>query len=542
MMQWFTHRRLVALFLLWVAGAGLYLAWHDSLTTDEGIHTASAYLAMTRGEYRFDPECPYLFKEFSALPLLVMRPHLPPDDKKLWSRAYPTLYDSWWEAREWTNQWFYKSGNNAREMVFLMRIPAVLCLVTLCWMAYFLTSLWFSPKVGLYALIFTAFNPTLLANGHLANTDVPVALTALFLLYGVWRYSQKPTTATAILVGLLSAVALCTKHSAVSFVPVIALFILLVPHLHNESNSLWWKRSLPHLILIAFVAWVGIWAFYGFRSHPQFNSHFVSHILPIDYVKGLILVGSSAGAGRWSYLFGHWSKGGLWYYFPTIFTLKTPLIVLLLLIIGLGMCFQDTFASLRQKKTVPWLLTIFAVVYALISIVNKLNLGIRHIAPLMPLVSMAAALVLVKLADLSDILLKGSKRWFTGAVFALAILPVIFQFNSLLGFSNLLVEPRSKAYWYFDDSNLDWGNFAQQTADFAHKTYPGQTIYSNKPWNPYALAYFGLDAHSYDPANPPHSGILILTGTELAQDRYANYRSWLPDASIGNTVFFYRLQ
>lgn len=106
-------RFVTPLLLIWVACAGLYLAHRDAMTRDEGIHIASAYLAIERHEFRFDPEHPYLFKILTALPLLPLGLHNPPDDKKLWESAKPINYDSWRESFEWSEQWFYRSGNNA---------------------------------------------------------------------------------------------------------------------------------------------------------------------------------------------------------------------------------------------------------------------------------------------------------------------------------------------------------------------------------------------------------------------------------------------
>ena len=88
-------RLLVWVLLLWMGLAGTFLAWRMTMTTDEGIHVASAYLALTRGEHRFDPEHPFLYKYVTALPILFVQPNLPPDDAKLWEAAKPTFYDSW---------------------------------------------------------------------------------------------------------------------------------------------------------------------------------------------------------------------------------------------------------------------------------------------------------------------------------------------------------------------------------------------------------------------------------------------------------------
>lgn len=160
-------RFIVWALLAWMGCAGLFLSWRMTMTTDEGIHVASAYLALTRGDHRFDPEHPFLYKYTTALPLLVLRPNTPPDDVKLWDSGEPTFYDSWKESREWSDQWFYKSGNNARLMIFLARIFGVIVLVLLGLTVYYTSKRWFGEKTALWSLFFTAFTPTLLAHGPL---------------------------------------------------------------------------------------------------------------------------------------------------------------------------------------------------------------------------------------------------------------------------------------------------------------------------------------------------------------------------------------
>src|SRR5690606_5018407 len=119
------RKHAVAALLIWTACAGLYGASHASMTTDEGIHVASGDLSLTRCDTRFDPEHPFLIKYVTALPLVLLQPALPPNDQLLWDRAGSTFYDAWGEARQWTEEWFYSSGNDADLMIFLARLPAV---------------------------------------------------------------------------------------------------------------------------------------------------------------------------------------------------------------------------------------------------------------------------------------------------------------------------------------------------------------------------------------------------------------------------------
>jgi hypothetical protein len=578
--RFLTRHLVLTLLSLWVLGTASFLAWRDTLTTDEGIHVASGYLALTRGEYRFDPEHPFLFKELSALPLLLLPLNTPAQDTELWERAQPTLYDSWREARAWADQWFYRSGNPTTTMVFLSRIPAILSLFGLCWWVYFLGRRWFSEKAGLYAFFFTAFNPTLLAHGHLANTDVPVTLTFLLLLYTLWRYVRMPGWSSSAAVGGSLALALVTKHSALSFLPVVLIIYLYAAF--NRRTT--WRRDLLQqagvLFLTLAVAWAGIWLAYGFRSPVHFNNQplqwpmtrfatYFDHelaetqglrgwlvapirgknleeltevarwVLPIDYTKGVVLVLTSATLGRPSYLLGYSFPSGVWYYFPVLFFLKTQFIALFILAWGLGQTWQRRFAGWRQPPAI--ILGTATLVYGLFSVTNKLNLGIRHISPLLPLLSLSLAVILLSLLPMGKLLWPRFPRLLPGMVVLLYMLPVLWQFPHLLGFHNLFVQPPAAAWRYYNDSNLEWGQQGWDIAAVYRREFAGRKIYSNFPWSPHTLSYVGVPTQPFDPLQPPADGVILLTGTQLTKAEYAGFRSLDPAVDIGHHTFFYRL-
>lgn len=546
------RKLLVAFILTLTLGIGLTLAWRDSMTTDEGIHVASAYLVFTRQEFRFDPEHPYTYKYLTALPLLFLKPNMPPDDAALWEGAYPTVYDSWKEAREWTDQWFYRSGNNADLMIFLARIPGIFCLVGLCWLVYYLASRWFSEKVGLYALVFTAFNPTVLAHGHLANNDVAAALAFLGTVWALWHYSLSPSLKRAALVGLILGIAQTTKFSLLLLMPITFLWLVYLGYL-----KMGWKRAVSDLAIIGIIVWAIIWLSYlmplslirgtafsirGSQELPEVitigRQYFkyvlaLRYVLPIDYVKGVMLVLGSSAFGRTSYLLGHSVFGGLWYYFPVVFLLKTQLIGLLLLAIGLVVGIKRHFNP-RAWTPLTVLLLGCVFVYASTSMVNKLNLGIRHILPLLPFASMAMALSLAWLTE------RYSWKHLSATIISLYILPIIISSSNLIGFGNLLVSP-PHSYRYFNDSNLDWGNQAKKIAAVVRDHYGNEPLFVNNNWNPYALGYYGVTVKRYDPFHPPVGGLIAVTGTQMTYPEWEPYQHIEPDYILDNTTYFFRL-
>lgn len=555
----FSTKILLGLIMAWTLLSGLYLAWNDSLTTDEGIHTASAYLAIERGSYRFDPEHPYLYKYLTALPLFTLKLNYPPSDNQLWDKSANTYYDSWYEARLWADEWFYKSGNPTNIMVFLARIPAVIIATLFILVIFMFARQLFTPRVGVASAALLALSPTFLGHNHLTNTDVPVAFMLTLTVWALWNYFLRPNWKTAALSGLAFSLALNTKHSAVSFIVVVFALMLFTK---LKTASLKWKEVIWHFILILIICWAVIWICYGFHSTIITNSNelqaplqkinnflsgkhsnvesmanILKYILPIDYIKGVLLIIGGAAMGRSSYLFEHTVYGGIWYYFPVVFLLKTQIIALIGVLVGLYFIAKNKFRSILK----PEYFFLFAplIIYGIISITNKLNLGIRHIMPMIPLLSIVLAVVVYKIREkIQD----KYKELFTGACLLLYLLPVMLQFPNMLGFSNLFVEPYQNGYKYYNDSNLDWGQQAKYLTRYIKEKYPNEEIYSNYNWNPYALEQNGLAVKPYNAQNPPKNVLIVLTATQLTYDEYRIFRAATPVDHLANHSIFYRLQ
>lgn len=514
--------------LLWTAIIGVWAAHTDSLTTDEGVHVASGYLALTRQDFRFDPEHPFLFKELTALPLLALHLNLPAKDQVYWQAAAPITYDSWQEARNWSNDWFFASNNNANQMLFLARIPSVIFLVLLCWFVYLLAKKLFGEEVALLALIFTSFNPTLLAHGHLANDDVAYATTLVLTLLALVYYSKKPDWRHAIWVGLASGACILTKFSGVSIVLIMLVFLIWLVRTKQVSI----KTALQHSGIVAGIAIAMVWILY-LGQHPGDapNIWFLKYILPTAYAKGYTFTQNSAFGGRSTFVLGRGYGTGVWFYFPIVYLFKTQLAGLFLL--GLG-----TVSVMRNKIFKPdrnalrlVLITFYTLI--LFALVSKLNIGIRHIAPLLALAGIIMALG-------SVLLIRIGQKWLVVVLVIAYILPVFFSLDNLIGFTNILV-PDNLAYQYFGDSNLDWGQQSEALARLMKTDFPDQPLYIDYHWGDQELPYYGLKTIGFDPNNPPHGVLIGVTATQLSWDEYKPFQKLTPVRQIANHTFIFRL-
>lgn len=558
--------KLILLILIWTLLAGSWLAYSQSLTTDEGIHVASAYLALTRGEHRFDVEHPFLFKYLTALPLLPLDLNPPPDDQKLWALGEPTYYDSWAEARLWTEEWLYTSGNDPDLIKNLARIPSVLCLVALVWLIYFTSKRWFNQKVALWAAFFASFSPVLLVHGSFTNTDIPLSLTVLLCLWWLYKYFEAPGWKLAALSGLGLGIALCTKFSAIFLLPVSLIWYIFTA----KQKKLNFKQSTLYYLTALLTVWLLIWFVYFFQSPLQpfgapatwqldkINQWFTTvhssltqvvnvfrFFLPSAFLKGLSFTITGSLTGRDTYIWGHTYGSGIWFYFPSLVLFKTQLVQLLLLLGG-GVVAGFQLKKWRQFEPITWLLLISSIILIYLSLSSKLNLGIRHLSSLYPILMLVLGLLTVKFFE--KIPRRFGRIGFVSAIVLGTSLPVFWQFNQLLGFTNCLVWPKVDTWWYMGDSNLDWGQQAKQVAKTLAERYPNRPIYLNFPWSPYSVQYYALPLGVTDfrhfnednvlPPQIPAGAVLVITGQQLHSFE-ARLNGWQPDYVLGNHTFFY---
>ncbi|MCX6626445.1 MAG: glycosyl transferase, partial [Candidatus Solibacter sp.] len=169
-------------------------------------------------------------------------------------------------------------------------------------------------------------------------------------------------------------------------------------------------------------------------------------------LDGLWQVHNHVDAGHTAYLLGRHSFHGWWYFFPVALGVKTPLAILLLAALGVF--------ALRRPLWMPAVLT---AVILLINLPTSLNIGVRYMLPLYPLLALTAGIGTVwlwrKRRAAAIVLL----LW-TAVSSAAAHPDYLAYFNELAGSTpeRILV-----------DSDLDWGqDMARLAAELRHRRVP----------------------------------------------------------------------
>ncbi len=468
----------------------------------------------------------------------------------------------------------WEIGNDVAHIIFLARLPSI-------WLGMLMTALaarWAAQLsgrrwVGLLALFFLALDPNILAHTRLATTDLGLASFALLAGYTLWRFIKQPAWGRALLAGASMGLLQNTKFTAMLFIPLFALLILIwllqawrARARHTQSSRLQafpWSSLLMILTAYPLAAITALWAANGFEFGtlpaelpmlPQLSGM----TLPLaGHLEQLLDIGGRLQVVTPSFLLGEYSDSGWWYYFPVAFLLKTPLPTLLLLAWGAA---AYLVCVLRRKGACPDLLDSAALLlpslgFFAIALTTDINLGYRHILPSLPfLIIFAAAAVSRSLRPQTAVRL--APVAILAASLALANLLI---YPDYLAYFNLLGGGADGGWRSLVDSNLDWGQdlddlapwMAENGVDEVWLSYFGEA----RP-DYYGINYRGLDSFPPRLMNPqarpfyaadPAPGIYAISATNLQgvhfndHDQFAWFRAREPMDKLGYSIFLYEV-
>ncbi|MEK7722322.1 MAG: hypothetical protein AAB359_08030, partial [Elusimicrobiota bacterium] len=171
------------------------------------------------------------------------------------------------------------------------------------------------------------------------------------------------------------------------------------------------------------------------------------------YWDGLCATLNRLDSGRSSFVMGRYTLKGVWWYFPAALAVKTPLLVILEALGGIWL------VSKNFRKDYFWIILPPAVFFA-ISLTARVQIGYRHIMPVMPFMAVLAGLGLARLPEIK----KGA--WLAAAMLALNAVSVLRAHPHYLAYFNEPAGGPANGYKFFVDSNLDWGQDVRGVADY----------------------------------------------------------------------------
>jgi hypothetical protein len=367
-----------------------------SSTSDEPAHVACGMEWLQWGTYTYEPQHPPLARVAVALGPFLKGVRL---DKKLnvpdqrpgffYEEGNAILYSG---DRYWSNLTWARVGT----LPFLV----LLCVVTFLW-----ARRWFSDAAGFWAVLLLTCSSPILGHAGLATNDVACAAGTSLALYQFVRWLEHPDPRRWLWWGMATGIAVLCKFSSIPF--------LLACYAVGFASLILTKKPLGHrlaqVVYAVCAALFVMWACYRFTiaplsaiygPHPRLDSILGDHgllhgmlnailatPLPLtELIMGVRDVYRHNAFGHDSYLFGQWSQSGWWYFFPVVLAVKTPLGFLLLT----GAGFVIALRRWREARWQQILTAAFPIAILVVAMIGRIDLGVRHILPVYPMMAIVA--------------------------------------------------------------------------------------------------------------------------------------------------------
>lgn len=425
-------RLAVAALALFAVGNAAWSAWNESWTIDEPVHLGWSRRVLETGSTDRDDNDRYNTKTpVSMLNVLS----------------------------QMSAESFTASDQVQR---FAARLPNVFLLAGLLAATFALGAWVGGPPVAAIAAAGASLDPNLVAHSSHVTVDTPYALATLLTLWAGAALADRPRLAAGAWLGLALGFAFLAKFSAVLLLGALVLLPVAAP---RPSPPGYPRRLALATLMAGIVAYAVICAGYlfievgtplgslGFRSDlfrqlaslaPGLPSPF-----PAAFLTGLDQSIADDRGHDWGvYLVGKAWPGGVWFYFPFLWLVKTPLLMLLAQTVGLARVVWSR-AALVELRT-RYLLANLTIALLYFSFLFRTQIGYRFVLMCVPLAWVVAARGLAPLVAFRT----GAAAIVLAAVVGLA--ENLVYFGDPLAFTNAAVWPKREAFRLIGDSNIDW--------------------------------------------------------------------------------------
>jgi hypothetical protein len=544
---------------------GVMLAWASTLHSpciDEYAHVPAGLSHWRFGRFELYRANPPLVRMVAALPVLLAGP------AENWRR-----YNDKPRAEFGVGGDFLRA--NAAESVRYFVLARWAC-IPLALLGGYVCFRWasdlFGPSAGLLATVLWCFCPNMLGYGHLALPDMGATALGIAASYAFWLWLRAATWARASLAGALLGLAELTKTTWLILFALWPLLWLL--YRLPGWRAMPWRKRLLQLGQLALLLTLGVFlvnACYGFSgSWAKLGSYtFTSRALggddrplteeawttpgnrfvgtwleslpvpfPKDYVLGVDLVKAEFERKMRSYLRGEWRVGGWWYYYIYALAVKVPLGTWAVVGTALGLTLvRAVGASLRDELC---LMLPPLSVLTLVSSQTGFNHHVRYVLPVLPFVFVWASRVAAYPVRLG--------RWVRlGTVCAVAwsvVGSIVIYPHSLSYFNELAGGPRG-GHRHLVDSNIDLGQdllFLKAWVEAHPEARPLRVAYRG----PLLPALLGIEADEMPADAGPdeirnHPGGWYAVSVQLVCEEYPYLLRWEPVATVGYSIYIYRL-
>lgn len=524
---WAAYALLFVLWTLLIAGSRAL-----SLSMDEPAHIVAGYVYLSRWEeagwHFLSYLHPPLINIVEAIGLFLTQPEIPLEKLAGWGSEYATYTQS-----------FLPYLVPIERTEILGRTPVMLMTTLLGALVFRWGKEIGGRWVGLLALTILTFDPTLVASGRLATTDLGVTALGMAALYVGWRWLKRPSWQYTFLIGGLLGLTMLAKMSGILWSAAFGLIALRSMIVDQRCRR---RLRFYQAIVAGLLAGIVVWAVFDFSIG-------LSPLLPFPVPAPAYLTAfhnlQAEAAPRIFVAFEQIWTGTHWWYFPLNFLIKNPLPLLAALLVGGWSVIHQVAARLN-------LLTLgsFSCVYLLFSVLGGMNVSYRHMLPLHPFLHLVIAQGLI-----SWIRQQRSHPWAQlvwGAMGLWYIFGTLNVFPDELAFFNELVGGPNNGYRYLTDYTQDWGQSFKELRNYLRASPgPEPNIVHFTPIHPgfYGVTFRPLfpTAGATQKAAPfhPQSGRYVigvaplygLVGPDPLQLEW--FRRARPTAIVGHGLFVY---
>lgn len=493
--------------------------WGNAITTDEMAHIPSGFHYLKTGTYFLNVEHPPLIKDLSALPLLLYKPYLPESKEDLdikegdlWHQYPPEdfvfsrnleIKNAQWD---WAAVFLFNPKNDPSMITFLARASVIAFNSIFILLLYvFLTKAWNSriALTSLFLIIFSQFN---IAHGSLVAMDFMSSLLQILSIISFSIFVQHFTEKKKFLVPLILAslflsLAILSKFSSLILLPAIFIGGLIFSIVKQKT----FKTTVKYLLnfgMFIILSLVLIFIYYYIHTlnmdsadivaqlnflHPEIDILNLNEILTTtannqflkgvtQFSSGIIMVASRMDiAYQQIYFMGtvYGSEGAGILYFPVLYLTKMPVGLLLLNIFGVIIVVWSIISTNKSLKRLfenfvnnplAFFFLIFIYFFLVATISSNLQIGLRHILPIILSLTILTALVIDPFWNKAKF--GGKTRLFIIVTLSSIFISVILSFPNYIEYYNMIGGGTRDGYKIATDSNYDWGQGIKSVVQF----------------------------------------------------------------------------
>lgn len=573
--------------------------WNDSAVMDELAHIPAGFGYISQRDYRLNPEHPPLVKLLAGASLLLAVHPFFPVDTPYWTTE---VNGQWGQG----GAFVYGSGNDADRIIFWARMPLILLALLFGYTLFRWALARAGPKTALFTLAFYCLSPTVLAHARYVTTDLAASFGIFAGLLTFAVFVGLPSWRNVFIAGLALGAALLTKFSALLLLPSYALILLLWALTYKLNSG--YLRSVRERILkgivvgaISVLMVTGTYAAfiwnYPIKKHLQdaetlLISNPLRSLADLDlrliaypatrplghfFLGALMTYERVTDAKASTFFLGTITDGGLPFYFPLLYIVKEALAFHILsaiaLIYAIRMVGAATWkhssrliASIRswiRNHFIECVFFIFIAFYGYLSVRASLNIGVRHLLPILPLLYFLVARALSLLLQnehptysspltLMSAVFKPRAHIFTSLLFFALLLETMYAYPYYLSFYNLLGGGVKTGHTIAVDSNYDWGQDLKRLAGYMDDNHISK-ITLDYFGGGNIHYYLGNRAQPWEAEKGRARGNFAISATRLGfyaplkgysqgpEAPYAWLRPYDPIARAGSSIFIYVL-